>query len=385
MDGPTALQAEPFAYATLRAKILTSLKAQGFEVNPHLRPLKDGKSTLRRIHRMKRLEQLKLHKRFLQYQLPKVRETRIDGNNIRPDEIRLKLLPVEPNSKLADLFLWWNLIWWSIPYERPIGRYMRFVLWDQEHDAPFGLLGLQSPPLRSSIRDSYLGIKTKSADYWVNQSLYANRVGALPPYNKLLGGRMVAMALTANEIRYLYASKYRSKTLMQKRRIPSRLLFTTTTSAFGRGSIYERLTYYGRPLNQFIGYTSGSGTFHLPNDLYLNLLEILGGKGIDVTRGYGTGSSRKLRLINRGMEILGLPDFAFHNILRGFYLFRNVTNLKAVLHRRGKPRWKNLPFDKLANYWQERWCVPRAIRTKDWREFESERFFNNAAAQIRRL
>jgi hypothetical protein len=371
--------------SVLRGEILCSLKAQGFNVNPHLRPKHDGKATLRRIHRMKRLEQLRLHKHFLQWYSSRARENGLDGKDIRPEEIRLKLFPVTPGSEFANLFFWWNLIWWSIPYEHPIGRYMRFIIWDKEHDAPFGLLGLQSPPLRSNVRDNYLGIQGRSVDYWVNQSLNATRVGALPPYNMLLGGRMVAMALTANEIRDHYALKYASSTLMRKRRIPGRLLFTTTTSAFGRGSIYERLTYKQRPLNRFIGFTSGSGTFHLPNNLYVRLLGLMEEKGIDVKRGYGTGTSRKLRLVKRGSQILGLPNFAFHNVQRGYYLFPNVTNLSAVLHQRAKPRWKRLPFDSLANYWQERWCVPRASRFNDWREFETARFFRSASAQIRRL
>jgi hypothetical protein len=369
----------------LRSRILESLKAQGFKVNPHLRPKHDSKTTLRRIHRMKRLEQLRLHKRFLEWESPRTKEYGIDGRDIKPEEIRLKLVLVKPDSELADLFLWWDLMWWSLPHEHAIGRYMRFIIWDERHNAPFGLLGLQSPPLRSNVRDEYLGIRGGNVDYWINQSLNANRVGALPPYNRLLGGRMVAMALTANEIREYYASKYTSRTLIQKRRIPSRLLFTTTTSAFGRGSIYERLTYKGRPLNRFIGFTSGYGTFHLPNDLYISLLGLLKREGVDVRRGYGTGPSRKLRLVRRGFEFLRLPNFAFHDVKRGYYLFPNVTNLKSVLHKRAKPRWKNLPFDSLAGHWQERWCVPRSLRRPEWKEFEAAKFFKNTSAQIRRL
>ena len=383
MDGgPASPRGQSAELLELRAKVLASLKEQGFKVNPHIRPKKDAKSTLRRVHRLKRLEQLKAHRKFLEENLPNARETRIDGADIRPEEIKLGLREVKPDSKLGNLFLWWNLIWWSLPYEHHIGRYMRFVIWDVAHDAPFGLLGLQSPFLRSGVRDDFLGLDDGSVDYWINQSLNANRVGALPPYIILLGSRMVEMTLTANEVRAAYASKYTSRTLMENRRIPSRLLFTTTTSAFGRGSIYERLRYKNQRLNRFIGYTSGAGTFHLPNELYLGLLNVLKEKGLDVRRGYGTGPSRKLRLIRRGMQIVGLPDFAYHNKQRGYYLFPNVINLKAVIHRNKKPRWRNLPFDSLATYWRERWCIPRARRADDWKAFDSNRFFRSATALI---
>ena len=78
---------------------------------------------------------------------------------------------------------------------------MRFIIWDKSHDAPFGLIGLSSPPLRMSTRDKYLGISNDQIYYWINMSLNGQRIGALPPYNELLGGKMVALSLTSNEIR----------------------------------------------------------------------------------------------------------------------------------------------------------------------------------------
>lgn len=44
-----------------------------------------------------------------------------------------------------------------------------------------------------SVRDSALGILPAKRDYWVNMSMNAQRVGALPPYNDLLGGKMAAL------------------------------------------------------------------------------------------------------------------------------------------------------------------------------------------------
>jgi hypothetical protein len=44
----------------------------------------------------------------------------------------------EAKSQEERLFLFWNLIWWSIPYERVYGRQSRFLVWDKTHDAPSG-------------------------------------------------------------------------------------------------------------------------------------------------------------------------------------------------------------------------------------------------------
>ena len=257
---------------------------------------------------------------------------------------------------------------------------MRFILWDEYHDAPFGLIGLQSPPLASSVRDNYLGLNNGNREYWINQSMYGQRIGALPPYNELLGGKMVALALISNEIRKAYEKKYKNrKTLLKKREIPNRLLFITTTSAYGRSSVYERIKYKGEKVSIFLGFTSGAGTFHLPQELYEELLLFLQQEGINTKRGYGTGPSRKLKLVDLGFKKLGLKNltgsYVFHNIKRGYYLFSHVRNLHNVIQNNKRPLWYDRSFKELFSFWLERWCIPRSERKKEWKEFDSNKFF----------
>ena len=49
----------------------------------------------------------------------------VDGSEIDPQEISLKIIEVKPNSFEAELFKWWNLVWWSMPYQHAYGRQMR--------------------------------------------------------------------------------------------------------------------------------------------------------------------------------------------------------------------------------------------------------------------
>jgi len=370
----------------LRNKIIESLKSQGFRINPHLRPKKNEKDILRQVHKQKRLEQLKLHKKFLMNNLKEIKKFSINGKDLDPAKIDLELIEVTPDSFESKLFFWWNLAWWSLPFDKPIGRQMRFILWDKYHNAPFGIIGLQSPPLRSSVRDSFLGLNNGNIDYWINQSMYGQRIGALPPYNELLGGKMVALTLTSNEIRKAYSRKYDNKvSLMKKRKIPSRLLFITTTSAYGKSSVYERIKYHKETVSYFIGFTTGSGTFHLPQELYEEALLFLQQKGIDTKRGYGTGPSRKLKLVDTAFRHLKIPTFTFHNIKRGYYFFPNVKNLKNVLHKNKRPLWYNRPFAELSNFWKERWCIPRSERMDSWKDFNSDKFFRKIELQIKKL
>lgn len=370
----------------LREKIINSLVEQGFKMNPHLRPQENSKESYRNVQQKSRIEQIYSHHKFLNRHFKKAKTYCVDGKDIVPENIKLELREVRSNSFEEILFRWWNFIWWSIPYQSSYGRQMRFLLWDKVHDAPFGLIGLQSPVLKLSVRDNALGIPKRESDIWVNKSMNAQRIGALPPYNELLGGKMVALTLASNEIRETYKRKYKNYvTIIKGRKLEPELLFITTTSAFGKSSLYNRLKYKDELIAECLGYTKGSGSFHVSEELYEDIINFLANKGINISRGYGHGPSRKLRLISLGFRYLGLPSFEFHGIKREFYLFSYVKNLTEVIQNCQKPIWFNRPFYDLQNYWKERWAMPRAARISRWKDFSRKYFFKKVDEMLKQL
>lgn len=368
----------------LKEKIIASLKSQGFKINPHLRPPRESKAAYKKIQNAAKLEQLESHGKFLRAFASKAKELMIDGSEIDPQEISLKLLEIKPNSFEAELFRWWNLVWWSMPYQHAYGRQMRFILWDTHHDAPFGLFLLQSPIFRSSARDEYLKLSPDKIDYWINQSMNAQRVGALPPYNMLIGGKMAALAMLSNEVRGSYRKKYNGRTtLLGKRILKPDILFITTTSAFGKSSMYDRLTYGGKKVAVMIGHTKGMGTFQFSDDIARGLYGVLRRRGVNTGTTYGNGPSKKIKLLKEALNHLGLRGFHSHGIKREVYLFPLVKNLDRVIHDGIKPRWCSRTFSELEGYWKARWAVPRGNRTSEWKEFDSGRFMRKAAAMIK--
>jgi len=370
----------------LQKKIISSLIEQGFKINPHLRPYDITKESYRSIQQKARIEQIALHKKFLCENFDLVTKYCRNGNEINPYEINIELREVRPRSLDEIIFRWWNLIWWSIPYQRSYGRQMRFLLWDTTHDMPFGLILLQSPVLKMKVRDKYLQIPKEELDIWINKSMHAQRVGALPPYNEILGGKMVALALTANEVRKAYERKYiNRKTIIKERVIEPELLFITTTSAFGKSSLYNRLKYKDELVAISLGYTKGSGTFHIPEDLYCEIIEFLSNIGINTARGYGHGPSRKLKLVSLAFKYLGLPKFEYHGIKREFYLFPLVKNLKEVITKKQPPIYVNRPFTELVDFWKKRWALPRAKRKPEWKTFEADKFFEKVIKTLKKI
>lgn len=365
---------------SLRNDLKESLRQQGFIVNgdDKLALTTKTKEEMRNIQIAAKEGITKEHKDFITRKAKLAKQYSLNGNDIDPERIRLEIRLVQPGSQDELLFRWWNLTWWSMPYQRPYGRQIRFIIWDIVHNAPFGLISLQSPILKQAVRDKSLEIPNETLDYWVNRSMYAQRVGALPPYNELIGGKMVALSLISNEIRTAYHEKYyKRKTIMAERNIEPELLFITTTSAFGKSSIYNRLKYNQDIVAEKLGYTEGYGSFQIPDELYERLLVYLTDIGENAERGYGNGPSRKLKLINLACRKLGLANYSYHGIKREYYLFSFVQNLKQVISNQEQSIWKNYAFDDLFAYWKERWLVNRTKNTTKWREFSTEVFIND--------
>jgi len=112
----------------LKNNILDSLLSQGFSVNGKVQPLIFSKNAYRKIHNQSKFEQLKLQKEFLENSRDTVKKYFIKGNKINPSEIKLELRVVENGSEEETIYRWWNLLWWSVPYQRAYGRQMRFIL-----------------------------------------------------------------------------------------------------------------------------------------------------------------------------------------------------------------------------------------------------------------
>lgn len=357
----------------LREKVIKAIDNQGFYVNGHVVPEMYDKSSFKQIHSFSRIEQLLVHKNFLVKNTKKVKPFFIDGSKLEPEKISLEIREVESGSLDEIIYKWWNLMWWSVPYQRAFGRQMRFIIWDTYHNAPFGLIGLQSPVLKIAVRDQYLEIPKDELDIWVNKSMQAQRLGALPPYNELIGGKMVALAMTCNEIREAYRNKYAdATTLLEKRKIEPDLLFMSTTSAFGKSSIYNRLKFKDEVVAKSLGYTKGSGTFHINEELFKDISAYLKKKGENVSTKFGQGPSRRLKILGKAFSYLDLPNYSYHNIKREFFLFPLTTNLKDVIHKGKAPVYVDRPFSELSKYWLQRWCLPRSERKTNWKNFKPD-------------
>ena len=369
----------------LRGDVKAILTDQGYAVNDDgsFRLRSSSRTGRRFAHQIAKRERIAARADFIRSYAESVKPLMVGGSDIDVAKIRPQLIEVQPDSPEEELFRWWNLVWWSLPYEHAYGRQMRFLVWDQYHKAVIGLIGLQSPILRWSVRDDFLGISTESRDYWVNQSLSAQRLGAVPPYNQILGGKLVSLLMTSDSVSRKFSEKYSGRqTLMKERILPARLLFITTTGAYGKSSVYQRLSFGQEKVALFLGYSQGSGSFHIPNALFNDLVQYLDSRDYDVARGFGSGPSTKLRLIDQALGLLGYRNGAEHGIKRAVYLFPLVKNLRDVILFGERPLRCHRRVHDLTDYWKMRWAIPRLERDPSFAEFSVDKFLANVRRNV---
>jgi len=361
--------------ATELAKLLLNrLQELGFVVaeDGTLCPPMLNKEGLRQIHRPAYQLEIATRQDWLCRNLPKYLPFFASGYEVVPERIEPTLVEVTTEQQ-HNLFRVARLLW-SIPFSKGYGRRLRFLIVDRANDKLIGLLALQSPPLSFPARDRLFRYPPGRKTEMVNQTMDIQTLGAVPPYNRLLGGKLVALVAASNEIRQIYWRKYSGRvTEMEQRTLPPHLVALTTTSAFGRSSLYNRLSYNGTIIAESLGYTEGYGTFHLM-ELYPLFREFLESQGVSTRGGFGTGPRRKWQTMVRALDRLGLSsDLLRHGVKREVFLFRLVDNLEAYMEGRdAEPVYRHLPFSELVAWWQERWLLPRAERVDGWREWRKE-------------
>ena len=360
--------------AELKDLVLDRLKEAGFVITEDgtLCPPLVDKEGLRQIHRPASQLEILARQDWLRRYLPGYLPFFADGNEIIPERVDPVLTEVT-TERQHNLFRVARLLW-SIPFSKGYGRRLRFLIVDQANGKLIGLLALQSPPLSFPTRDRMFRYPPGKKTELVNQTMDIQTLGAVPPYDRLLGGKLVALVAASNEVRLAYWHKYSERaTEMEQRILPPHLVALTTTSAFGRSSLYNRLRYNGTVIAESLGYTEGYGTFHLIG-LYPLFRKFLEEQGISTRGGFGTGPRRKWQTMVRALERLGFSaNLLHHGVKREAFLFRLIDNLEEYMEGRDhKPLYRNLPFSDLVTWWRERWLLPRVKRVDGWEEWRKE-------------
>ena len=167
-----------------------------------------------------------------------------------------------------------------------------------------------------------------------------NVCGAIPPYNEILGGKLVALLATSPQVIHDYKERYSNRASMIASRLkgenvyrPADLVYVGTTSLYYVGSSqYNRLKIPGSVFGsdfdvvwKKLGMTIGFGTMHISKATTLSLTEATSDGFNRINHVFGEGASPKMRLLTMSIRELlestneDSKDFSKHAMSRIVY------------------------------------------------------------------
>jgi len=209
--------------------------------------------------------------------------------------------------------------------------------------------------------------------------------GAIPPYNPILGGKLVGMAVTGPKVINAYREKYDgsvSKIASSMKGEPVRkeneVVFYDTTGLFEIGSAqYDRIRVpasNGTIEYEELGYTQGYGSIQFGPSTRQRLSQVTQfEEGRRVVNGrFGEGVAPRMRKIRRGLTNCGLDgDLLKHESRRIVYGVELATDAKEYLRGETDNPTYYWGFENpeqeqqsIYNHWKKRW-VSKRVQKQD--------------------
>lgn len=365
-------------HAALKARIIEALQGQGFDLESlgpnnkrHL-----TKPAVRLLHEQAVLTRRNKARRHLGKLEDELLGYIANGSEVEPTSISPQLVRVQPRSQEERLFRYARLHW-SIPVSSGYGRRLRYLVMDGSNGKLIGLLGLGDPVFAIRPRDRYIGWTTQQRRLRLKHVMDAFVLGAVPPYNCLLCGKLIALIATSNEVRKDFRSRYAgTHGLISDNSFSGDLALITTTSALGRSSIYNRLTLDRSLAFVSVGVTAGSGDFHFSNDVYDAILAFARHhcRPSSKASAWGTGWRNRREVVRSVLAALGMSrELLFHGLERELFVAPLAENSLSFL--RGDANeldYFDRPLNSIFDWFRDRWLLKRAARVDCYSDFNRE-------------
>lgn len=362
--------------ASLKRELRRHLRKVGFSRSAEgaLLPVSLEKGAIRLLHVEQRRQRLADNAAFLKSWSPKLLNYFADGYEVDVLRISPVLEKIEADTWQAALFRFASLTW-SVPVSNGYGRRLRYLVWDQNNGKLIGIVALGDPVFNLKVRDEFVGWNASERMLRLSNVLDAYVLGALPPYNMLLGGKLVACLLRSREIYEDFRSTYGASIgTISKIKRRSRLLAITTSSSMGKSSVYNRLKLNNIEYFRSLGFTSGWGHFHIPDGLFEKFRALLKSAGHPYANQnrFGQGPNWRLRASREALKLLGVNENLLrHGIGREVFISELASNSLPLLRGVGfKPKLSNLLRARdIAELALDRWIVPRAQVRPEFRNW----------------
>jgi hypothetical protein len=360
----------------IRESILHHLTGLGINVQTeYLNQLTDEKERIRTFHSAQRCEYRLQEREFVARYGQKLLSHFANGDEVIPEAVDPVLSFItNPDSEDGRLFRLATLLW-SVPVSRGYGRRMRFLVRDRSNGKLIGLFALADPVINLRARDAWIGWSPQQRRQSLVNVMDAHIVGAVPPYDRLLGGKLVASLMTSQEVCESFVNKYgQSRGIISGLNKHAQLVLITVTSALGRSSLYNRLKLPEELEFYKIGMTGGWGHFQVPDQIFREMRRLLELERHPYASGhkFGQGSNWKMRVAWQALADVDLDPGKLlrHGVAREIYAAPLASNWREFLCGQDSSCIvQRSTAEKIGRLVVSRWLLPRASRKPDFRDW----------------
>ncbi|MBN1215447.1 MAG: DUF4338 domain-containing protein [Candidatus Lokiarchaeota archaeon] len=361
----------------LDQKIFPYFHRNGFWIENKQLIFENNKNNIRNLHKVAVEAMRKKYKKKLKPIEKKLLEYIANGYEIKPNKIKPKIILVDSRHELWNLFNYIK-IHWSIPISSGYGKRLTYLIFDSTTNKIMGILGLCDPVFSIKSRDNYIGWKKLDKQQNLNMILDGFLIGAVPPYNMILGGKLIASLLFSNQIREDYKKKYQgTKSFIKERENTGELIMISTLSALGKSSIYDRIKLPNGQKFIKCGFSNGYGEFQFHGSLYNEIFSFVSKYYLpsQKIKEWGSGFRNKREVIHKFLKSIEKPQsFLRHNINREQFIIPLCKNYKQVLIQNEEPNYYDISIEEINEFMKRRWIIPRTKRDKRYLEWKKENY-----------
>ena len=253
------------------------------------------------------------------------------------------------------------------------------------------LVAMEGDALRTAINTAMSTIKSRRIG---TNMMELTTCGAVSPYNRMLGGKLVALLMLSPEVAADNLRRYGNEATIIRSQLKNApvvpdntLVWLGTTSLFSHGSSqYERLRLPAGVIAEdqpeirysYLGDTTGYGTVQFADDTVKALEVVLRRRRgyRDVNGVFGEGASPRLRKLRSGLNAVGFQaDVSMlHHQERRIYgvpLYRRAAEYLCGFGA-GVPGYIAAPAhypeatERIAEFWRTRWLSSRLAHEESW-------------------
>ena len=298
-------------------------------------------------------------------------------NNLRPTVIVVK----DENERL-----WTTLRYFchSAEYNQAPGRFIKFLMIDENTDKIIGITSIASDVISISDRDKYIGWtrENKLQDKMLKHSAIGTTIVATQPFGiNFLGGKLIAALLTTEVVRNEWENQSSGKSSRG-----NKLVGMTTTSLYGKPSMYNSMKWWTD-----VGYSKGKIPIQPKDEFYEKWHQWLKQNRKDeydiaMTQKKGIAgpvTGAKMRVLSMMFNACGIKQSDYcHGFKRGVYyscfyentrefLCKKITDDELIM----KPLFIG-GIDEILKWWKPK-AISRYLKLKSENRLNPNKLYYN--------